>query len=123
MGRGGVARQRADEVRVVPAIDAPVPAGFEIEHGGADVGVLAPGYLALAVEVPDRLGEESEDVGPGEAEGVVDVVDGGDVGFAALEGAGDAEEADEVGVVAVEELAKGGGFGTQQLSPNFSADL
>lgn len=63
------------------------------------------GDFAFAVEVPDWLGEEAEDGRVGAAEGVVDVVDGGDVGFAAGEGAGDAEEADDVGGVAVEELA------------------
>ena len=63
------------------------------------------GDFALAVEVPDGLGEEAEEVRVRGAQGVVDVVDGGDVGFAAGEGAGDAEEADDVGGVAVEVLA------------------
>ena len=61
--------------------------------------------FAFAIEVPDWAGEEAEDGRVGAAEGVVDVVDGGDVGFAAGEGAGNAEEADDVGGVAVEELA------------------
>lgn len=80
-------------------------AGFEVEDGGADVGGLVAGDFAFAVEVPDWLGEECEGVRVCGAEGVVDVVDGGDVGFATGEGAGDAEEADDVGGVAVEELA------------------
>ena len=80
-------------------------AGFEVEDWGADVRVLVLGSFAFAVEVPDGFGEECEDVGVGGAQGVVDVVDGGDVGFAAGEGAGDAEEADDVGVVGMIELA------------------
>lgn len=95
-------------VRVPFAVDAGggVGAGFLVEDGLAGVGLLAGGDLALAVEVPDWLGQSFGDVGVLALEGVPDVVGGDDVRLAAFEGAGDAQQADDVAVVGVEELAR-----------------
>jgi len=92
------------------AVDAGglVGPGFFVEDGLAGVGLLADGDFALAVEVPDGLGEGLGDVGVFLLEGVPDVVGGDDVGLAAFEGTVDAEQADDVAVVGVEELAGAG---------------
>lgn len=104
------AREGFHVVGVPFAVDAGglVRAGLFVEDGLAGVGFLADGDFALAVEVPDGLGEGLGDVGVLFLEGVPDVVGRDDVGLAALEGAVDAEQADDVAVVGVEELAGAG---------------
>lgn len=74
-------------------------------HTRPDILLLPATDLALAIEIPDRLGEQVQHVRTLGGEDIVDVVRRDDVGLAALEGAGDAQEADEVGVVCVEELS------------------
>lgn len=75
--------------------------------GGRVSGVLflPLADFALAVEVPDRLGERPHDVRPLVLQDVVDVVHARDVTFAPLERAMDAQQADDVARVRVEELS------------------
>lgn len=101
----GEAGKGLDVVRIPLDVDLVV---VPVEDLGLDVGLLANGNLALAVEVPDGLGEGAGDIGTLALESVPDVVGGDNVGLAALLGAVDAEKADKVGVVAVEELASVG---------------
>lgn len=85
-------------------VDTWVVAAFEVDHAGADIFLLSLAGFALAVEVPDWLGEDLEDIRPLLGEGVVDMVRGDEVGFTSFEGSGNTEKADNVGVVCVEEL-------------------
>lgn len=106
------ARQGAHVVRVPFAVDA-LFFGFgrrclEVEDGRADVGLLAARHLALAVEIPHRLGQQVGHVRVSGLQGVPHVVDGGDVGLAAFLGACEAEEPHDVRVVGVEELPRVG---------------
>jgi hypothetical protein len=74
------------------------------QHTRPDILLLPTTDLALAIEIPDRLGEQVQHVRTLRGEDVVDVVRRDDVGLAAFQRARDAQEADEVGVVCVEEL-------------------
>lgn len=103
----------------VLCVDAAVLAALQVHDARADVLILALAGLALAVEVPDRLGEGLQHVWAFDGEGVVNVMRGYDVRFAALEGLGDAKETNDIGVVDVEELASAsvsGGFRSLVLS-------
>ena len=104
----GEAGQRFDVVRVEFGVHAAVGGGFEVEDGLFGPLLLPHGDFAFAVEVPDRLGEEVDDVRVFPLERIEDVVRADDVALAALEGAGHAQQADDVAVVGVEELSGGG---------------
>lgn len=105
---GAEAGEGFDVVRVPFAVDAGrlIGASLFVEDGLAGVGFLTGGDLALAVEVPDGLGEGFRDVWVLALQGVPDVVRRDDIRLAAFERAVDAEKADDVTVVCVEELAR-----------------
>lgn len=102
----GEARQALDKVRVPLAVDATLAPGLEVEDAGADPLVLALADLALAVEIPHRLGQQLRDVRVLGLQGVPDVVDGDDVALAALLRAVHAQQAHDVARVRVEELPR-----------------
>lgn len=85
-------------------VDARVLASFQVHDACADILFLAARGLALAVKVPDTLGQRLEDIWAFARENVVDAVRRGQIGLAAFEGACNAQQADNVGVVGVEEL-------------------
>lgn len=109
----GESCQAAHEVRIPLAVHALLTVrvvwvrGFEVEDSSADVGILVNvcGNLALAVKVPDWLGEQLSNVRSLCLEDVPDVVDRSNVTLATGLSSGDAEEADNVTGVCVEELA------------------
>lgn len=114
----GEARQAADVVRIPLAVytgGRAQPVGplavaevFKVEDGLPRPLILAVGDLALAVKVPDGLGQELGDVWVLALERVPHAVHADKVALAALGGSLDAEEADDIAVVGVEELPGGG---------------
>lgn len=97
-----------DVVGIPLAVQSALAAVLNIHNRLTDPLLLALGDLALAVKVPDGLGQELGDVGVFLLKGVPYVVDRDDIRLAALLRAVHAEETDDVAVVGVEELARRG---------------
>lgn len=102
------ASQRLDIVRIPLAVKPPLAAVLQIHNRLTDPLLLALRHLALAVKVPDGLGEELGHVRVLLLQRVPDVMDRDNVALAALLRTVHAQEADDVAVVGVEELPRGG---------------
>jgi len=73
-----------------------------------DPSVLAFRYLALAVKVPNGLGEELCNIWPLRLQGVPQVVCRNDIRFAAFLGLMETQESYNIRGVGVEKLSSGG---------------
>lgn len=69
---------------------------LEVEDRCADVRLFALARLALAVEIPDGLGQCLCDIGTFPLQRVPDMVGGDDVRLSAFKGSGNAEESNDV---------------------------
>jgi hypothetical protein len=84
--------ERLHVVGIPLGVYAAVGAFLEIEDRGLDIRFLALADLALAVEVPDGLGEGLSDVRTFLLQSVPDVVGGDDIGLPSLESASDTKK-------------------------------
>lgn len=99
-------RQALDKVRVPLAVHTSLAARLQKEDGRLDPLVLALADLALAVKVPDGLGQQLGHVRVLALQRVPDVVHADNVALAALLRAVAAQQADNVARVGVEELPR-----------------
>ena len=100
-------REGLDIVRVPLAVQPALAAVLNVHNRLADPLLLALAHLALAIKVPDGLGQELSHIGVLLLEGVPDVVHRHDIRLAAFLRAVHAQQTDDIAIIGMEELSRG----------------